>query len=475
MTNMDLTKLTAEQAKEQYPGSSDFVHLHAHTLFSILDGVAQPDDYFKSCAERKWPAMAITEHGVLNSIPDAYFASKAHKVKLIVGNEFYYNDYDQVRKYLATKGTKISGLRESDLEFAQRLTRNRHLTVLAKNMTGYENILKINKLAWKDGYYYKPRIWFDLLAQHKEGLIVLSGCLNGPVSHEVRHGNISGSKKELHGETFHLCGAIEYAQKFYDVFGDDYYIELQMPGIPEDERAFKMLAAIAENMGIKPVLTNDSHYMSRRDFELQKIMMAIDQDTTVDDPNLFHVNSSEQYLKTRYELRATFMNKYTASASTAFFERACDTTLEIADKCQPFKPNMDPKLPNIEDADDKLIRLTWAGLKERNLHLNTERYLVDGREVTYKEQILLELQRFIEKKFSSYFLITRELIKCSVDNGYPIGPARGSAGGSLVCYLIGIHALDPIKWGLSFDRFLSPSRGGNMLSIMMPRKEKKDG
>lgn len=470
---MNLAQLTAEQAKEQYPGSSDFVHLHAHTLFSMLDGVAQPDEYFKACAERKWPAMAITEHGILNSIPDAYLAAKAHKVKFIVGCEFYYNDYEPIRRDLFSKGVKIGELRNTDLEFAQRLTRNRHLTVLAKNMVGYENILKINKLAWQDGYYYKPRIWFDTLAKHKEGLIVLSGCLNGPVSHEVRHGNITGSKKQLNNETIPLCGAIEYAQKFHDVFGEDYYIELQMPGIPEDDRAFKMLAAIAENMGIKPVLCNDAHYMQRKDFELQKIMMAIDQDTTVDDPNLFHVNSSEQYLKTRYELRATYTNGlYANHVPISFFEKACDTTLEIADKCETFKPNMEPKLPNIDGSDDTLIILAVEGLKARGLHRDKKKYLVDGREVTYMEQLQLELQRFIEKKFSSYFLITRELIKCSVDKGYPIGPARGSAGGSLVCYVIGIQSLDPIKWGLSFDRFLSPSRGGNMLNVMMPRKDK---
>lgn len=452
--------LTQQQAQQLYPGSSEFVHLHNHTLFSVLDGIAQPEEYFKGCSERGWPAFAITEHGVLNSIPDAYLASKKYGVKQIVGCEFYFNDFEKFRQKMERNKIKIGDIKSKDEELASRISRNRHLTVISKNMVGYENLLKINKAAWEYGFYYRPRVWFDLLAKHREGLIVLSGCLNGPVSHELRQGNFSSSK--------YITGAIDYVKKFKEVFQDDYYIELQMPGIEGDIQVFRQLAALADKFKIKTVLSNDCHYLQRKDYMLQKVMMATDQNTTVDDPNLFHVNSDEQYFKTRYELRATFhRNGYSKHIDQKVFEQACDNTLEIADKCEPFKPNTDPKLPKIDDAKKKLCQLCLEGLKAKGLDKDDTKYIMDGREVTYTEQMKLELQRFIEKGFESYFLITRDLIQQSLTRGWPIGPARGSAGGSLVCYLLDIQSLDPIKWGTSYNRFLSPSRGGYMLNLSM--------
>lgn len=458
------TNISAAQAELDFPGPSEFVHLHNHTLFSLLDGVAQPAEYFKGCAERKWPAFAITEHGVLNSMPDAYFASKEFGVKYIPGCEFYYNDYELMRQKLAGEGTKIGDLRDKSPDLAERISRNRHLTVICKNMKGYESLLKINQEAWEKGFYYRPRMWFDLLAKHSEGLIVLSGCLNGPVCHELRKSNFSSKD--------YITGAIDYVKKFKQVFGDDYYIELQMPGIEGDVKVFKQLVAIADKLNIKPVITNDCHYIERRDFELQKVMMAIDQNTVVHDPNLFHVNSDEQYFKTRYELRATFVTRgYEQYVPRSVFEAACNNTLEIADKCQTFAPNMEPKLPKIKDAEKELCRLTLTGLKKFGLDKDTNKYLMDGVEVTYRQQVEIELKRIVEKGFASYFLITRDLIQESLRHGWPLGPARGSAGGSLLCYLLEITSLDPLRWGTSFDRFLSPARGGNMLNVTMPKKE----
>lgn len=457
--------ISAVEAEQRFPGPSEFVHLHNHTLFSVLDGVAAPEEYFKGCAERKWPAFAVTEHGVLNSVPDNYLAAKEAKVKYITGCEVYYNDYEVKRKELIASGTSIGDIKESDPDLAQRITRNRHLTVLCKNVDGYSNLLKINKIAWEKGYYYRPRTWFDQLAAHKEGLIILSGCLNGPVCHELRKGN--------YGSSGYVTGAVDYVDKFREVFGEDFYVELQMPGIEGDIEVFRQLCDIADSRGIKTVLANDCHYLERRDFEVQRVMMAIDQDTTVDDPELFHVNSSEQYFKTRHELRATFnLNGYSQVVTAGGFESACDTTLEIADKCQTFKPDLEPKLPRINNAEDELVRVSLEGLRKKGLDKNTNKYLVDGREVTYKEQMMIELQRIIEKGFASYFLITRDLIQCSLKKGWPLGPARGSAGGSLVCYLTEITSLDPLKWKLSFDRFLSPTRGGYMLNVSMPKKDK---
>ena len=311
-------------------------------------------------------------------------------------------------------------------------------------------------------------MWFDQLAKHHEGLIILSGCFNGPVSHELRNNNFSQKK----GSPY--IGAVDYVKKFREVFGEDYYIELQMPGVEGDIELFQQLAAIADHLKIKTVITNDTHYLDRKDFELQKLMMAIDQKVTITDPNLFHVNSDEQYLKTRYELRATFIRRgFKDATSSDLFEKSCDNTLEVADKCTTFKPNLDPKLPNTENGKEILVRLAAEGLKKRGLHKDLNKYLVDGVMVTHLEQTQIELNRFIEKGFESYFLITEDLIRCSKSRGWPIGPARGSCGGSLVCYLIGIQSLNPLYWGLSFNRFLSPARGGWMQTVTMPKIEVK--
>ena len=355
---------------------------------------------------------------------------------------------------------KIGDLKQQNEDLASRISRNRHLTVLCKNEIGYQNLLKINKTAWEDGFYYRPRVWFDLLAKHSEGLIVLSGCLNGPICHELRNGNVNSKD--------YIIGAIDYVKKFKKVFGDDYYIELQMPGVEGDVKLFKQLVAISDKFKIKPVLTLDSHYIERRDHIVQKVMMAVDQQMTINDPNLFHVNSDEQYFKTRYELRATFcLNGYKDGIGQDLFESACDNTLEVADKCAPFKPDTSPKLPKIENAKQELCRLALAGLKKHGLDRDETKFFIDNKMVTYREQMEIELERIIEKGFASYFLITRDLVQESLRNGFILGPSRGSCGGSLICYLLGITSLNNILWGTSFDRFMSPSRGSNMLKVTM--------
>lgn len=457
-------KTEAESAEEIYPGPTEFVHLHSHTVFSSLDGIAQPREYFEECSNRKWPAMGITEHGVLSSIPDAFWAAKEFEIKYIPGVELYYNDFEPKRQELASRGMAISKAKLGNDDLLDRIRRNRHLTVLCKNMTGYQNLLKINASAWENGFYYRPRTWFEEIAKHRDGLIILSGCLNGPLAHELRTAN------SVVKYTY-----MQYFEMFNEVFGDDYYIELQMPGIDDlgndwnDVMVFERLVELAYDHGKKCVMTNDSHYMKRQDYILQKTMMAIAQGTTVDDPELFHVNSDEQYFKTRAELRKTFFNGDYKKVGIDVFEKACDNSLEIAGKCDNFKPNLDPKLPTVPDADTQLAIATYKALKKRNLHKNKDKYLVDGQKVTYFEQMEIELHRFVEKGFSSYFLIMSDLVDYakSLHGDDSIGPARGSAGGSLVCYLLGIHGMDPLKWKLSFDRFLSPARGGDMLKVMM--------
>jgi DNA polymerase-3 subunit alpha len=345
-----------------------------------------------------------------------------------------------------------------------------HLIVLAKDQQGWENLLDITTRSWRDGFYYKPRIWLDMMKPRKEGLIVLSGCLNGPISHELMRA--VECKREGKGDLakHYMQRAAAILKRFKDEFGEDFYFEIQMPGpdIADGYDVLNLSIKMAKMFNVKTVLTGDSHYMDKDDFIVQRAMMAIDQDTTIDDPNMFIIDTCEGYMKSRAQFRETFHEQgYKRVCTINDIEEACDNSLEVAEKCQNFTPDLTPKLPEIDNADKELARLTLNGLMRRGYHKSTKKYWIDGRNVTYMEQAKIELKRIKEKKFSSYFLITRDLVMHSRNHGYDVGPARGSAGGSLVCFLIDIHEMNPMEWGLSFDRFLSMSRGGYMLECAM--------
>jgi DNA polymerase III subunit alpha len=473
---------------EDYNGPSEFAHLHNHTVFSALDGVATPEQYAEQCYERGYPAMSATEHGHMASVPDMYLAFKKYGVKYIPGCEIYFNDYEPTRKELESKGIKVRSpiWRAANPVLSARVSRNRHLTVLCKNEVGYQNLIKLTTQAYETGLFgmgrsQYNRIWFEKLCEYKEGLIILSGCLNGPICHELRYRKL----KDKEGNVVHersraeaLDSAVSYIKKFKSVFKDDYFIELQMPGIGTEDRfgdrivtdyeVFRWLVALADSFKVPIVLANDCHYLDRKDFELQKLMMAVSQDTTMDSPDLFHVNSSEQYMKSRPEMWARFKNnQYSKGLDDGVFENMCDNTLLIADKCEPLVIDTGLKTPEIENEDQELRKIVAKRIKQLGLDKKSRKFLIDGREVTYVDQAKIELNRFIDKGFSSYFLITSDLVDYGRQRGWPFSP-RGSAGGSLVCYLMGIHTLDPMLWGLSFDRFLSPSRGGYMLNLDMP-------
>lgn len=467
----------------EYTGSSEFVHLHNHTVYSSLDGVSEPSEYAEQCHLRGYPAMSATEHGHMASVPDMYLSFKKYGIKYIPGCEIYYNDWEPKRQEIENRGIKVrsNDWKNNNWEEWTRIARNRHLTVLCKNEVGFHNLVKLTTQAYQTGLFGAGtmqfnRIWFDKLCEFKEGLIILSGCLNGPVSHELRYrllfdreGNVvkERSRKES------VNAAVAYIKKFKEAFGEDYYIELQMPGIPDvegvpsDADVFRDLVDLADHFKLKTVLANDCHYINREDFILQKIMMAVAQETTIDSPDLFHVNSDEQYMKTRGELWERFKNfDYSKGFDDGVFESMCDTTLEIAAKCDKFVGDSSPKTPELPNADNELKRRVAKALIDRGLDKIDRKFLIDGKMVTYVEQAKIELNRFIDKGFASYFLITSDLVRFGKERGWPYSP-RGSAGGSIVCYLLGIHIIDSLKWNLSFDRFLSPSRGGYMLNVKM--------
>lgn len=412
---------------------ANFAHLHSHTLYSTLDGVASPEQYAAQCGKLGIAGMAITEHGHMGSVPDCYFAFKKQGIAYVAGCEIYYNDYEPVRRDLESKGIKYKSAdwKSQNPDLAVRIARNRHLTVLCKNQTGFENLIKLTTEAYEDGLYgggsrKYNRIWFEKLAKYREGLIILSGCLNGPVAFELRHSQLCDSEDRVtwsRSKREQISAAAAYIKKFKEVFGEDYYVELQMPGIEGDVEVFYQLVTLAEHFKLKVALANDSHYLDRKDHVLQKIMMAISQETTVDSPDLFHVNSDEQYLKTRDELYETFMTKgYSDKVPEHVFHASCDNTLEILSKCEPLKTDDTIKIPRSDDDAKQLKLLVAKRLKDEGLHKVDKKYTVDGREVTYVQQAQIELDRFIDKGFASYFIITRNMIEFGRNKGFPFNP-----------------------------------------------------
>ena len=501
-TAVEITAKERKIARLKYPGPTEFVHLHNHTLFSTLDGIATPKEYFAACAELGHPAFSITDHGSMAGVPDAYWEGKKQKVKFIAGIEIYFNEnHLELVELQQDSNWKIGSLKTSKtatevgLEQIEReekhdsFRRNRHLTVLAMDMLGYRNLIHMTSGAWKDGHYYKPRVWFDKIKEYHEGLIILSGCLNGPVCHALRqaakYAAIAAGKykTDKHGRTILLSNeeatakkvqwtaeAEMWVKKFRDLMGDRFYLELQMPGeeIPFGKQAFAFIAQLSKKYNIPAVVTNDCHFTNRADFKVQKCMMAVGQGLTIDDPNLFHVDSDEQFYKSRAQLRQTFFEgNYDKHTDAAFFEECLGNTIKLAARCKSFDPDRSPKLPQIPNANKNLVKLVFKSLEEKGLLNSTKEYKVDGLMVTHKKQAMIELRRYIEKDFASYFLIIMDLVQHSKTNGWDVGPGRGSAGGSLVCYLLGIHSLDPLKWGLSSVRFMGDSRGGNMLNVTM--------
>jgi DNA polymerase-3 subunit alpha len=233
-----------------YDGPLQFVHLHNHTVFSQLDGVATPEQYFAECKKRGYPAMAITEHGHMASVPDNYWASAEHKIKYIPGCEVYYNDFELQRQQLAASGGSIRELKVSDPILHAKMSRNRHMTILAKDQTGFHNLVKLTTQAYDTGFYYRPRVWFDKVAEYSEGLIVLSGCLNGPVSTALRNGEIKVAE--------------DYIVRFKALLGDRYWIEVQMPCLidVDDRRIFA-------------ALINRHHNLLNKEFFSRQVMAVI--------------------------------------------------------------------------------------------------------------------------------------------------------------------------------------------------------
>ena len=386
-----------------------FAHLHVHTEYSLLDGATRIDTLFDACKEKNMPAVAITDHGNMYGAYHFYCLAKKKGIKPIIGCEFY----------MADDLTVKSG--DVKREF-------NHLVLIAKNNTGYKNLVKLNSIGFVDGYYYKPRIDFKTLSQHSEGLICLSACIAGQLPRLLRDGMWEEARKLV--------------KQYKELFGEDYYIELQDHGIADEIYVMPKLIKIAEEFGVELVATNDVHYLKESDAEMQDILLCVQTGKFFDDPGRMRFEGTQFYLKDYDEMAEKF----------SYVPQALENTLKIAEKCNVSiekKPLLPPYKPDNGMTPYEFLKdLLEKGLKRRYKEITPE----------IRQRADYELEVVSKMGFVEYYLIVWDFINYAHEHGIPVGPGRGSGAGSIIAYAIGITQVEPLRYGLIFERFLNPER-----------------
>ena len=398
------------------PHSENFAHLHLHTVYSMLDGAIRIPDLMKHVKNAGMTSVAITDHGNMYGVIDFYNAAKSEGIKPILGIEAY-----------VSPGSRFD---QREIEHVAD-GRAFHIVLLAKNKTGYKNLLKLSSKAFLEGFYYKPRIDYELLAAHSEGLVGLTACLAGEVNRLLL---IQENKR-----------AWELAGKLNEIFGQgNFFLEVQDHGIPEQHEVTKGALQLSKQINIPLVLTNDSHFLTRNDHEAQDTLLRIGMNKKKSDHMEFGFNS-EFYVKSPGEMKMIYPELSEAFHNTMLISDMCDVELEFG---HPLLPDFET--PRGQSLGEYLDEIADTGLKR---HFN-------GNSVPeeYQRQLKHELNVIHSMGFDGYFLIVQDFIAHAKAQGIPVGPGRGSAAGSLVAYSIGITGLDPLKYDLLFERFLNPDR-----------------
>ena len=394
----------------------DFSHLHVHTQYSLLDGAAPIKPLIQKAKQHGMGALAITDHGNMFGVPQFCNEAKKEGVKPIIGCEFY------LAKDRMERSRKVSE------ENAEKHTF--HQVLLAKNETGYRNLSKLCSLGYTEGFYYKPRIDRELIALHKEGLIATTCCLASEINQAI------------------LTKGKEEAEKLFvawlDIFGEDYYIELQRHGIKEQDQCNEVLVEWAKKYKVKMIATNDVHYIDAKDSEAQDILLCMQMGKDFDDPNRMRFDGDQFFLKTQEDMETLFKD----------LPEAIDNTAEIVSKVETPDLKRDILLPmfalpeGYKSEDEYLKDLAYQGAKERYGDITEE----------VRQRLDMELDVIENMGFAGYFLVVQDFISAGKELGVLVGPGRGSAAGSAVAYCTGITNLDPIKYNLLFERFLNPER-----------------
>ncbi|MDC3166144.1 DNA polymerase III subunit alpha [Candidatus Marinimicrobia bacterium] len=396
--------------------TSEFVHLHNHSDYSLLDGAQKVDQLVNTIDDLNMDAVALTEHGNMFSVLPYYKQAKKAGIKPIIGCEIY-----------VAVGSRFEKKTRSDGGWG-----NNHLILLAQNFTGYKNLMKLVTAGYLEGFYYRPRIDMDLLREYSEGLICMSACLKGVVPEKMLKGDYEGAKKE--------------ALLFSEIFQDRYYLEIQNHGIPEEEQNLKNMKKLSQDLNLPLVCTNDAHYAKKEHWEAHDIHICLGTGKERSDPNRLRYATPEFYFKTQDEMHKLFKEFPGAIENTRKIADSIDITLPIGESHLPNFPI--PKEANMSDPDQYLKSITESGAQNLYGEITPE----------IKKRMSHELNVIKNMGFAGYFLITADFVEYAKKSSIPVGPGRGSAAGSLVSYALGITSIDPLKHDLLFERFLNPDR-----------------
>lgn len=390
-----------------------FVHLHVHSEYSLLDGFCRVKELVKEVKKLGQDSVAITDHGAMYGVIEFYQAAKKEGIKPIIGCEVY----------VAPRGRKSKSI---DLD-----RENHHLILLCENQKGYQNLMELVSLSNTEGFYFKPRVDKELLEKYHEGLIALSGCLAGEISRCLRFNDYESAKKS--------------ALAYQDIFGkENFFIELQNHNILDEQKILPLLIKLARELNIPMAVTNDCHYLKKEDSFLQKVLVCLQTNRTISEPNSMIFPTNEFYLKSEEELRELFSD----------IPEAIENTQKIADRCYVEIEFGKLQLPHFEvpenqDNQEYFRKKCFAGLKERFGENPPEKY---------RQRLEYELKVIHQMGFTDYFLIVSDYVEFARKNDIPVGVGRGSGAGSLAAYCMDITRLDPIQYGLLFERFLNPER-----------------
>jgi DNA polymerase III subunit alpha len=400
---------------------SDFVHLHVHTQYSLLDGTIRLDDLFQKAKEYQMPAVAMTDHGNLYGTIDFYKLAYRYGIKPIIGCELYVAPKSRFDK----NGYGIG-------ETAH------HLIVLARNMQGYRNLMKLSTAGFLEGFYYRPRVDKELLKQYHEGLICMSACLHGEIASHLLRGNSREADRT--------------AEQYRNIFGEgNYFIEIMENGLPEQKKANQGLIELSRRIGLPLVATNDCHYLKQEDAEAHEVLLCIQTGKTIEDADRMRFGTDQFYFRSPDEMKHLF----------SYCPEAIENTVQIAEKCNLTLEFGKFFLPNFEINPDETLdeRLKKAAREGLAIILPNILRGEDGRlREVYEKRLQQELEMIRSMGFAGYFLIVADFIDYAKRKNIPVGPGRGSAAGSLVAYAIGITSIDPIRYNLFFERFLNPDR-----------------
>ena len=390
-----------------------FTHLHVHTVFSLLDGASKIPELIKRAKELGQTSIAITDHGNMYGAIEFYKTAKSEGIKPIIGCEVY-----------------VSPRRRYDRE-SQFDRENRHLILLCKNETGYKNLMKLNSIAWTEGFYSKPRIDHELLKKYHDGLIAMSACLAGEISRSLMNGNYDE--------------AVRTAKWYKSVFGEDYYLEIQDHGITEQKQINPQIIRLSKELDIPLAATNDCHYITKEDSRIQNILLCIQTNHTINEKNPMAFPTMEFYLKSEQEMRSLFSDIPQAIENTALIAEKCNLEIEFGKI----------KLPRFDLPDDSEDNLSYfKKLCDKGLR----KYYGDNPSKEITDRLEYETDVISQMGYIDYFLIVADYVNYAKAHEIPVGAGRGSGAGSLAAYCIGITEIDPIRYDLLFERFLNPER-----------------